>query len=349
MKGRRAELATIAAALKAAAGVRLALVGSGGSGKSMLACAVGHQIARAFPGGAHWFRVGAWDHRTLVEMLARRLRIPRGEGGEELAQALRKTLVARGQTLIVLDNHESDRDMARFLDGLRDVRVTWLLTARRCLLSGVTIYPVVPPLVTSGRSAFPRVAELTRILRWHPLALDIADALVATGAITAPDLKRWLLDEGVEAVGVMDHEDDIAEVRLLVRWIWPRLPAGARRLLTVLGHSGGDDMDVTSLHALARVTPTDRGSLAALQRWRLVQEPLRDRYTLHAVIKHAVLKRTAFPPERFFQHYLRLLERHIDRLDLEQTHLFAAMDFAHRTSDLTGALRIERLLGTEPH
>ena len=32
------------------------------------------------------------------------------------------------------------------------------------------------------------------------------------------------------------------------------------------------------------------------------------------------------------------------RLDLEQTHLFAAMDFANASSDLDGALRIERLL-----
>jgi len=29
---------------------------------------------------------------------------------------------------------------------------------------------------------------------------------------------------------------------------------------------------------------------------------------------------------------------------VEQTHLFAAMDHAHRTSDLTAMLRIERLL-----
>jgi hypothetical protein len=48
--------------------------------------------------------------------------------------------------------------------------------------------------------------------------------------------------------------------------------------------------------------------------------------------------------ERFFRHYVRLLERHPERVDLEQTHLFAAMDHAHRTSDFPGALRIERLL-----
>ena len=34
----------------------------------------------------------------------------------------------------------------------------------------------------------------------------------------------------------------------------------------------------------------------------------------------------------------------LTRLDLEQTHLFAAMDFANASSDLDGALRIERLL-----
>jgi hypothetical protein len=39
-----------------------------------------------------------------------------------------------------------------------------------------------------------------------------------------------------------------------------------------------------------------------------------------------------------------LLERHPSRLDVEQTHLFGAMDHAHRTSDMQGMLRVERLL-----
>jgi len=39
-----------------------------------------------------------------------------------------------------------------------------------------------------------------------------------------------------------------------------------------------------------------------------------------------------------------LLEREPERFDLEQTHLFSAMDFAHANSDLDGALRIDRLL-----
>ena len=58
--------------LEATAPARIALVGAGGSGKSMLACALGHRLARRFEGRLDWFRVGAWDFRTLVEMLALR-------------------------------------------------------------------------------------------------------------------------------------------------------------------------------------------------------------------------------------------------------------------------------------
>jgi hypothetical protein len=207
----------------------------------------------------------------------------------------------------------------------------------------VEIFPVVPPLATSAGSAFPRVAALTTLLRWHPLALDIADALVASRALSVTALRRWLIDGGVERISLMENEDDIAGVRLLVDWAWPRLPPGARTMLTVLAHSEGDDIDADSLAGLSRARPA-RPCLAALRRWRLVQEPLPGRFALHAVVRQAVASRRGFPARRLFNHYVRLLERHPDRIDLEQTHLFAAMDHAHRTSDLRGAVRVERLI-----
>jgi hypothetical protein len=61
-------------------------------------------------------------------------------------------------------------------------------------------------------------------------------------------------------------------------------------------------------------------------------------------VRRAVLARTRFPPARFFAHYASLLERHPEYLEREQSNLFAAMDHAHQTSDMRGALRIERLL-----
>ena len=339
-RGRGRELAALAAAVRAGHQTRFALIGSGGSGKSTLACALGHRVAPSFPGGIHWFRVGAWDERTLTGMLALRFGVPMLRSRK--LSRLRTHLGGRGGTFIVLDNHEDDRAVATLLDSLRDVPVTWLITARRALLAGVSIHPVVPPLVTLGQSPFPAVASLTRLLRWNPVALDLANALVTSGAVTAGALETWLLAEGVDRVRVIAHEDDLPEVALLVAWSFPRLLPASRRMLAVLAHTEGDHMDAVSLAQLAHA----RGpaALEALQRLRLVQEPLAGRFALHATVRHAVAKRTRPAHAALFEHYVSLLEQHPERLELEQTHLFAAMDQASNTGDVQAAVRVERLV-----
>jgi hypothetical protein len=345
-RGRTAELRTLTAACRAGLTPRLALVGPGGGGKSTLAAALGHRVRADYPGGIEWFRVGGWDALTLFDMLAIRMKVPLGgyQQRDRRLDGLRRSLERRGRTLIVLDNHEDDRAMARFLNALDGLPITWVLTARRCLLAGVSVFPVVPPLVTTGRSPFPAVAELTALLRWNPLALDVSNALVGSGVVTATALAKWLVDSGVGQVSVIAHEDDLPELRLLVGWVWPRLGVAGRRLLTVLGHLQGDHVAVDSLARLASAGRASGQALALLRRWHLVQEPLPGRFALHATVKHAVLARTRFDQRRAVSHFVRLLEAHPERLDLEQTHLFAAMDFAHSTSDTWLALRLERLL-----
>jgi hypothetical protein len=345
-RGRAAELRTLAAACRSGLNPRLALVGPGGSGKSTLAAALGHRLRSHYPGGIEWFRVGRWDHRTLVDMLAIRMKVPLGglQQRRQRVTALRRHLEGRRGTFIVLDNHEDDREMARLLNVLDGLPVSWLLTARRCLLSGVSVFPVVAPLATAGRSPFPRVAELTGLLRWNPLALDISNALVDTGVVTAAALRAWLVRSGIARVSAIAHEDDLPELRLLVGWAWPRVGATARRLLTVLAHLEGDHVDSASLAALARAGRESRRALALLTHWHLVQEPLPGRYALHATIRHAIEGRTHFDQARAVKHFVVLLENNPERLDLEQTHLFAAMDHAHTTSDLGLALRLEKLL-----
>jgi hypothetical protein len=344
--GRRGELATLLAACRSGAHPRLALVGPGGGGKSTLAAALGHGLRPDFPGGVEWLRVGAWDHRTLLDMLAIRLGVPLGrlEDRRRRLLALRRRLRAGERMLVVLDNHEDDRALARFLNALGDVPVFWLITARRCLLAGVSVFPVVPPLATAGGTPFRAVAELTALLRWNVLALDIASALVGTGTVTAAALGAWLREHGVARVEVVAHEDDIPEIRLLVRWIWPRLRPEARRILAALAHLEGDHADETSLGALARAGRAAGGALRQLRRWHLVQEPLPGRFALHATVKYALRHRTRFDRRRAVAHYVSLLERHPDRLDLEQTNLFAAMDYAHGASDFGLGLRLGRLL-----
>jgi hypothetical protein len=308
----------------------------------LLAAALAHRVSRHFPGGIHWFRVGAWDFRTLAEMLA--LRFGTRRERRALIPGIRRCL-ARGERLLVLDNHEDDRATARLLDELSGTRATFVITARRCLLAGVLVYPVTAPLITSGRSAFPRVSALTRALRWNPLALDIADAIVGSEAATVSELAKFLDGHGIGAVRVIDHEDDLPEVALLVAWAWKHLSPASRRMLGVLSHVEGDSVDRESLASLARVKSGDAdGAVAALERWHLVQEPMRHRYAVHAVVRHAVRKRTDLSQELVFQHYVTLLEGHPERLMMEQTHLFAAMDHAHRHGNLDEMLRIERLL-----
>lgn len=326
--------------MRGAAPTRLALVGGGGSGKSLLACALGNRMRPFFEGKVHWFRIGAWDFRTLSEMLALGFGTPLGDGR---VRALARFFRDRGPRLVVLDNHENDRATARLLDAFAGTPVTFVITARRCLLAGVLAFPVTAPLVTAGKSAFPRVATLTRLLRFNPLALDIADAIVASGQATAATLGDALRESGVERVVAIEHEDDLREVALLVDWAWRRLPPDSRRMLGVLAHVEGDHVDEASLATLARVSKGRERALGALVRFRLVQEPAAGRYALHAVVRHAVARRTRSAPERCFEHYVSLLEREPERLFLEQTHLFAAMDHAHRTNDLQAMLRVERL------
>lgn len=340
LKGRAIELATLAKTIEQTAPTRLALIGAGGSGKSMLASALAHRLAPFFHGQVHWFRVGSWDFYTLTEMLSLRFGI--SDEDRRVAE-LKAFFVRTGPRLIVLDNHEDDRAILRLLEAFTDAPVTFVITARRCLLAGVLIFPVTAPLVTGGRSAFPRVARLTRMLRWNPLALDIADGIVSSGEASVPELEAFLIEQGVQRVRAIKHEDDLPEIALLVAWAWRRLSAASKRILEVLAHIEGDHVDVVSLARLARIRGLPSRALEPLVRWRLVQEPIAERYTLHAVVRHAVVPRTEAAPERVFEYYVGLLERHPERLLLEQTHLFGAMDFAHRTSNLEAMLRVEAL------
>ncbi len=339
MKGRSGELATLVRTITATRPTRVALIGPGGSGKSMLATALGHRLHEQFGGRVDWFRSAGWGFYTLSEMLALRFGTGRGDGR---VQRLREFLARGPQRLIVLDNHENDTAVERLFAALPDCRATFVITARRCLLAGVFVFPVVAPLVTSGKSAFPRVAALTRLLRWNPLALDIADGIVGSRAASVKALGKFLRDAGVTDVRTLEHEDDLPEIALLIDWAWSRLSAAACRVLAVLAHVEGDHVDAVSLAKLAGVARLGP-AIAELERWHLVLQPVRERYTLHAVVRHAVAKRTEADADAVFAHYVTMLEEHPERLQLEQSHLFAAMEHASRKNDMMALLRIEAL------
>jgi hypothetical protein len=340
LKGRAEEIRLLASRLRATHPGALALVGPGGSGKSTLAAALGHRVAQAFPGGVHWFRVGAWSASTLLTMLAIRF----GTSRRHVVPGLRRHLGARPGSLVVLDNHEDDAAVAELLNALSGTATSWVITARRCLLAGVTVYPVNPPMVLQNRPPYRSVASLTQLLRHNPLALSVADALVSQGAASVSELERYLLRHGADRVQVIADEDDLPEVRLLVDWVFRRLDPAERRLLGVLAHAAGDHVDQGSLLALCRAGRRGDGALERLLAWRLVQEPFAGRFTVHATVRRALIHRLPSIGARLFTHYMNLLEQDPGRLDAEQTHLFAAMDFAAREGQLADRMRLARLL-----
>jgi hypothetical protein len=61
------------------------------------------------------------------------------------------------------------------------------------------------------------------------------------------------------------------------------------------------------------------------------------------VVRHAAAKRTKPDADTVFEHYVTLLEQHPERLENEQSHLFAAMEHASRKNDMMALLRIEAL------
>ena len=107
-------------------------------------------------------------------------------------------------------------------------------------------------------------------------------------------------------------------------------------------------MDEGSLGDLARAGRASRMALSSLLLFHLVQEPFEGRYALHAVVRHRVRQKTHFDEQRLVSHFVTLLEREHGRFDLEQTHLFFAMDWVQRAGDLSALLRIEKLLEDLP-
>ena len=58
-------------------------------------------------------------------------------------------------------------------------------------------------------------------------------------------------------------------------------------------------------------------ALAPLLAFHLIQQPAPGRFTLHAVVRHAVRRRTRISHAAVFEHYVSLLERSPERLLLE--------------------------------
>ena len=250
-----------------------------------------------------------------------------------------------GERLVVLDNHEDDRAMARLLQELSGTPATFVITARRCLLAGVLVFPVTAPLVTERSRGVPA--------RGSPHA----DAALEPARARHRRLDRRLGRRHRDrARGVPPREERDARARHRPR----RRPArsGAARGLGMGAASAGEPAHprrafphrrrsrrsrfAGPARPHRRAAPSVRLGLSATGtscRSRCADDT---RSTPSCGMRSPVARRSR--PSAPSRTTWRCSSSDPERLDLEQTHLFAAMDYAHRSGDLRAMLRIERLL-----
>ena len=306
--------------------------GPGGGGKSTLAAALGHRLRARLSRRARVVPGGRWDHRTLLEMLAIRLGVPLG-GFRDRARRLRALRRRLAGAATCSSSSTTTRTTARWRAFWRARRPPGRLAAHRAplpalgrlgLSGGCAAGHAGPQPVPAGRRAHRAPALESARARHQQRAGRDGRRQRGRAARLAGRAAAW------RACASIAHEDDLPELAPARPLGVAPLAAPADALLTVLAHLRGRShrcaLAARSLRAGRR---RRRRRALASRRWHLVQQPLPGRFALHAIVRYAIEGRTRFDQRRARRPLRRLLERHPERLDLEQTHLFAAMDHAH--------------------
>ena len=200
--------------------------------------------------------------------------------------------------------------MARLLDELSATPATFVITARRCLLAGVLDLPGHRAARDRGPH---RVSRASRASRGRCAGIRSRSTSPTRSSRRARHGDRARRASSARttrrACASSTTRTICPRSRCSSRGHGRRLKTESRRILGVLSHIEGDHVDLDSLASLARVGGDVKRALAPLREWHLVQEPMRGRYAVHAVVRYAVARRTAFDPRRAFEHYVSLLEK----------------------------------------
>jgi DNA-binding SARP family transcriptional activator len=310
--GRPAALVELDKLLGAEAGL-VAIDGTAGVGKTALALEWAHQVADRFPDGQLYVDLRGYAgvpavapvHALAGFLHALGVATEQVPPGVDEAAAMFRTLLARRQVLIVLDNARSADQVRPLLPG--GPGSTVLVTSRdrlgglvardgaSCLTLGVLAVDESVSLLTAVLGA-DRVAaepdaavELARRCACLPLALRIAAADLAGNPgrrlAAAVDL---LAGDRLGALEVAD--DDQAAVRAAFASSYAALPDDARRVFRLTGLVPGPDLPVAAATALA-------GSPAGAALERLVRASLLtstgDRYGAHDLLRQYAAERAA--------------------------------------------------------
>jgi hypothetical protein len=294
-----------------------AIAGAPGVGKTALAVHWAHRVRTWFTDGDLYVDMRGYgpgpalDVGQALNTFLRALHVPAEQipTDTEARAALYRSVLTGKRVLIVVDNVSTVGQVRPLLPAAPTCMA--IITSRSRLsgliaregASRMTLDVLSPEEAIALLSdsiggdrvrAEPEAAgELARRCAYLPLALRIIGERIAnspyvTLAEFVADLA--LADHQLDALAIDD--DELPDVRAVFSWSYAALPDDAARFFRLLGLHAGSDISVAAAAAIAGVSlPRARSLLDQLTAAHLMQNPARDRYLFHDLLRAYALER----------------------------------------------------------
>ncbi|OWV11465.1 nb-arc domain-containing protein [Micromonospora wenchangensis] len=294
-----------------------AIAGAPGVGKTALAVHWAHRVRRWFADGDLYVDMRGYgpgpalDVGQTLDTFLRALHVPAEQIPTETEgrAALYRSVLTGKRVLVVVDNVSTVGQVRPLLPATPTCMT--IITSRSRLsglvaregASRMTLDVLSPDeaITLLGDSiggdrvsAEPEAAaELARRCAYLPLALRIIGERIAnTPYATLTDFVAdlALVDHQLDALTVDD--DELSDVRAVFSWSYQALPEDTARFFRLLGLHAGSDICVAAAAAIVGVSiPRARNLLDQLTAAHLVQNPARDRYLFHDLLRAYALER----------------------------------------------------------
>jgi tetratricopeptide (TPR) repeat protein len=336
--GRRVELRALDNALTRLSAPVVALTGTAGVGKTVLALHWAHRVAERFPDGQLFVDLHGFDPsgqiKDSVEALRELLealdvspeRMPTQPGA---LAALFRTVTAGRRMLVVLDNARDAEHVRPLLPGGAGCCV--VVTSRTDLTPMVATAEAVAVVLDlfspaearelllrrlGGERVEREPAAVDRLIAGCgrlPIALSIAAARIArTGTPLSAFAAALRNVRG--RLDALDAGDDRTAVRSVLAWSYAALGASAAELLRRLSLHPGESIPLAAAASIAGWPEFDAAAqLEELTRARMLVEPAPGRFAFHDLVRayaQEVTERVDDPAElhaarqRMLDHYL---------------------------------------------
>lgn len=287
----------------------MVVVGAPGMGKTALAVHWAHRAAERFRDGQLFVSLRGYACAPPMQPLEALAHLLRGLGVEpqripvelETAAGLYRTLTARKQILVVLDDAASAAQVRPLLPGGPDCTV--IVTCRDQMdglaardgarvLSLEALTPgdaaaLLARIVGADRvdAEAGAAAEMTRLCGHLPLALRIAAAKLTTHPHST--ITGQVAELSATRLAALEVEgDEQAAVRAAFDLSYDRLPPQTRLQFRLLGLAPGADVTAPAAAALAGVAVADAGrQLRRLAAAHLLESSAPGRYRMHALLR----------------------------------------------------------------